>query len=96
MDDRQTPEWMPHHEHLEPAHTPTAEDLVLGILSEHLDLKVGLVRPWHRIRDLGLTPLALVLVSLEFEELEGPVLAYEDLENVKTVAGLIRLVQQSR
>jgi acyl carrier protein len=60
-----------------------------GILASHTGRSDRQIRAWHRLeRDLDMTPLELVLVMLEVEQLARVELPAAGLENVETVGDL--------
>jgi acyl carrier protein len=67
------------------------------MLAEHLEADVAAIHLDHDLAgDLGLTPLAVVLVVLDLEDLEGVFLPFEQLVQVKTVADLARFLAHAR
>jgi acyl carrier protein len=73
------------------------ENIVRAMLAEHLEADVAAIHLDHDLaEDLGLTPLAVVLVVLDLEDLEGVFLPFEQLVQVKTVADLARFLSHAR
>jgi acyl carrier protein len=73
------------------------EALVRAVLAEHLETDVSSIHADHHLADdLGLTPLAVVLVALDLEDVENVVLPFEQLTQVKTVSDLARFVAHAR
>ena len=69
------------------------EEVVRAVLAEHLETEVASIHIDHRlIDDLGLTPLAIVLVVLDLEDVEDVFLPFEQLDEVKTVSDLAHFV----
>ena len=69
--------------------------VVRGLLARHLDREASTLHAWHHLdRDLDLTPLELVMLAVELEELEalegapGIELGVEGLTTVQTVGEL--------
>jgi acyl carrier protein len=74
-----------------------AENIVRAMLAEHLESDVAAIHLDHELAgDLGLTPLAVVLVALDLEDLEDVFLPYEQLVQVKTVGDLARFFAHAR
>jgi acyl carrier protein len=74
-----------------------AENIVRAMLAEHLESDVTAIHLDHDLADdLGLTPLAVVLVVLDLEDLEDVFLPYDQLVQVKTVADLAHFLTQAR
>jgi hypothetical protein len=64
--------------------------VVRGVLARHLNREVSSIYSWqHLERDLDLTPLELVLVALEVEELESVPIPVEELAATQTVGDLL-------
>jgi acyl carrier protein len=60
-------------------------------LARHLDRDESTIRPSQRLdEDLDLTPLELVLVALDVEEIEDVTIPLEQLEAARTVGELLR------
>lgn len=69
---------------------------VCGILAHHLHCNPTDIRTWHRWdEDLDLTPLELVLVALEIEELEAIGFSLDGLEETRTVAELVQFFSRA-
>lgn len=65
--------------------------VVRALLAHHLDRSAATIRDGHHLaRDLDLTPLELVTVALDVEQMEGVPLPMERLAEVATVGDLIR------
>jgi hypothetical protein len=63
--------------------------LVRVALARRLDCDVSRIHPWQDLEvDLDLTPLELILVALDIEEIEGVDLPVEALGSVRTVGDL--------
>lgn len=72
-------------------------DIVREAVALHLEVGVSSIRAEQNLRrDLGLTPLALVLIALDLEDIETLSIPFEPLNDVDTVADLARLVSHSR
>jgi acyl carrier protein len=72
----------------------SADALVRELLSLRLWTPPDRIQPRLDLRrDLGMDPLDLVLVALDLEEIEGDEFPVADLESVRTVADLERLVR---
>jgi acyl carrier protein len=70
--------------------------VVLDLLARHLGREVATLSPGMRLeRDLDLTPLELVLLALEVEELEGVEARPEDLASTETVGELLAVFARS-
>ena len=55
-------------------------------LAHHLHVEVGTIHPWDRLdADLDITPLELVLVALDIEDILGVEIPCEELCTVETV-----------
>jgi acyl carrier protein len=75
----------------------TPEELVRLILAEHLEVEVNAIQPNLNLEtDLGLTPLAVVIVALDLEDLESMYMPFDRLFLVKTVADLAALLASAR
>ena len=86
-----TSDWIPHDEALEPL---GPDEAVLEALSAHLEIPMKQLRPLDRLHaDLGITPLGLVLLVLDIEDVLGVRLGYELLEQVYTVGDLLDVVR---
>jgi acyl carrier protein len=73
------------------------ENIVRAMLAEHLEADIAAIHLDHDLAaDLGLTPLAVVLVVLDLEDLEGVFLPFDQLVQVKTVADLARFLSHAR
>jgi len=72
-------------------------ELVRSVLARrHPARDAGAIRPWHRLeRDLGMTPLELVLIALKVEEIEGVELPVEDLSTLRTVEELVSFLTRA-
>ncbi|MBL8608165.1 MAG: hypothetical protein JNL38_12645 [Myxococcales bacterium] len=71
-----------------------SEDFVAVALAMHLDRDAADIRPHLELeRDLGLDPLDLVLVVLRLEEIAGADLPLVELDGLRTVADLERVVR---
>jgi acyl carrier protein len=64
--------------------------LVRATLAHHLDCDPGKIHPWlHLEADLDLTPLELIVIALEIEELEEIAIPVEALDDVTTVGDFV-------
>jgi hypothetical protein len=71
---------------------PRTHQLVRTMLACHLDRAVCAIQPWQRLdRDLDLTPLELVLLALEFEEIQQVRVSMDGLVGASTVGDLFAL-----
>jgi acyl carrier protein len=72
------------------------QSVARGILALHAGRRGREIRAWHRLEaDLDLTPLELVLVTLEIEQLAQVELSTEGLEAVETVGDLFAFLSQA-
>ncbi len=63
---------------------------VCRALALHLNRPPSSIHAFHRLEeDLDVTPLEIVLVALDIEELEEIEIPMEDLEGMKTVGDLV-------
>jgi acyl carrier protein len=63
--------------------------IVREALAHHLDRDASTIHPSQRLEeDLDLTPLELVLIALDMEELEDVALPFEQLATLRTVGDL--------
>jgi acyl carrier protein len=70
--------------------------VVRGALGRHLDRHPSTIHQWQDLEnDLGVTPLGLVLVTVEVEEVEDVILPIEELATVSTVGDLLALLSRS-
>jgi acyl carrier protein len=75
----------------------TPEELVRLILAEHLEVEPNTIQPNLNLEtDLGLTPLAVVIVVLDLEDLESMYMPLDRLFSVKTVADLAAFLASAR
>jgi acyl carrier protein len=64
--------------------------IVRESLARHQDRDRSTIHPWQRLEeDLDLTPLELVLLALDVEEIEDVTLPLEQLATVRTVGDLL-------
>ena len=75
----------------------TPEEVVRLILAEHLEVKPNTIQANLNLEtDLGLSPLAVVIVMLDLEDLESVRMPFDRLFSVKTVADLAALLASAR
>jgi acyl carrier protein len=68
--------------------------VVRASLATHLDRDPATLHPWLRLEeDLDLTPLKLVLVALDVEDLEDVNLPLERLATLRTVGDLLAFLR---
>ncbi|HEY3817901.1 MAG TPA: hypothetical protein VGL81_12055 [Polyangiaceae bacterium] len=71
---------------------PSTDAIVRAVLAHHLERDPGAMYPWLRLQDdLDMTPLELVLVALEIEEIEHTQVAVDELAEAHTVGDLLTL-----
>jgi acyl carrier protein len=69
-------------------------DIVRAAVARHLDVEPAAVRAWHRFeRDLGLSPVDVILIGLDLEEIEDIELPIDRFYDLRTVAELTALVR---
>jgi acyl carrier protein len=69
---------------------PSTEAIVRAVLAHHLELDARKMYPWLRLEDdLDMTPLELVLVALEIEEIEHTQVPIDELAGAHTVGDLL-------
>lgn len=70
--------------------------IVKGLLAHHLQIEPSSIRTWQRLdEDLDLTPLELVLIALEVEEIEGAAIPLDALDRVGTVAEFVQFLSRA-
>ena len=63
---------------------------VLNVVAHHTGRPVSTIHPWQELeRDLEMTPLELVLVALEVEDIEAVELDVSTLDRARTVGELV-------
>lgn len=68
----------------------TVNQVVRGLLAHHLQREPSSIRASHHLaRDLDVTPLELVLIALDLEEIEGVAVPVEQLGQIETVGELV-------
>jgi hypothetical protein len=68
---------------------------LVHVLAERLRRPVSTIHPWHDLAvDLDVTPLVLVLVTLDIESAEDAVIDVEGLGDLKTVGDLSTFVRR--
>jgi acyl carrier protein len=74
-----------------------SEELVRSTIAEHLEVDANTIRPDQNLeRDLGITPLGIVLVVLALEDLEGVLFSFDQMTAVKTVSDLSNFLAEAR
>ena len=69
---------------------PTIDHIVRSLLAHHLDRAPSTLQGSLNLsRDLDVTPLELVLVALDLEEIEGVSIPVEQLGQIETVGELV-------
>ena len=69
-----------------------AARVVIDVLAGRQGRPASSIHPWMSLaRDLGVTPLHLVLVALDVAAIEDVELDVQDLQHVTTVADLVHL-----
>jgi acyl carrier protein len=67
--------------------------IVRGAIARHAGRDPSAVRAWHRLdRDLDLTPLELVQIALEVQEVVGVEVPVEELAYVETVGDVFSFI----
>lgn len=75
----------------------SAADVVRMMIAAHLEVDLAAVELHHELhRDLGLTPLGVVLIGLDLEDLEQVTLPFELLSAIDTVEQLGRFLSEAR
>jgi acyl carrier protein len=70
--------------------------VVCGILAHRLDRDRASIHPWQNLAlDLDVSPLELVQIALEVEELENVIIPTEELARVETVGELVSFLSRS-
>jgi acyl carrier protein len=65
--------------------------MVRNLIARHAGWSPSAIRPWHRLEsDLDLTPLELVLITIDLEELLGTEIPLDGLSALETVGELER------
>jgi acyl carrier protein len=68
----------------------STDAIVRAVLAHHLERDATKIYPWLRLQeDLDVTPLELVLVALEIEEIEHRQLPFDELAGAHTVGDLL-------
>ncbi len=68
---------------------------VRGTLAHHTGRSVHAIHAWHRLEaDLDLTPLEIVIIGMELEEIVGSEIPVDALGDLETVADLFGLVSR--
>jgi len=69
---------------------PSTDAIVRAVLAHHLERDAGTMYPWLDLQDdLDMTPLELVLVALEIEEIEHTQIPFDELAGAHTVGDLL-------
>lgn len=72
---------------------PTIDHIVRSLLAHHLDRAPSTLHGSLSLsRDLDVTPLELVLLALDLEDIEGVSIPVEQLGRIETVAELIEFL----
>jgi acyl carrier protein len=67
---------------------------LVHVLAERLRRPASTIHPWHSLAvDLAVTPLDLVMVTLDIESAEGAVIDVERLTDLRTVGDLSTYVK---
>lgn len=67
----------------------SADEIIREVIGAHLEVEASTIKPHqHFARDLGITPMGLVLICLDLEDVEHVSLAFDDLSGVQTVEDL--------
>jgi|HubBroStandDraft_6_1064221.scaffolds.fasta_scaffold951585_1 acyl carrier protein len=75
---------------------PAIHQVVCRVLARHVERRVSELHARHHLeRDLDLTPLELVLIAQEVEDLEDVTLPPEALAEIETVSDLLALASQA-
>jgi acyl carrier protein len=67
----------------------------IQVIAHRTGCDVAQIHPWQRLEeDLDMTPLELVLVALEIEDIEGVEIDVSGMENVRRVGDLCRFFER--
>jgi hypothetical protein len=73
----------------------STSSVVLHVLAHHAKRPIATLRRWHALdRDLDMTPLEIVLVALEIEDILDVDLDVDGLDRARTVGELANLLSQ--
>jgi acyl carrier protein len=71
----------------------TVNQVVRGLLAHHLKREPASIKAsQHLGRDLDVTPLELVLIALDLEDIEGVAVPIEQLGELETVGDLVNFL----